>query len=360
MTEPRPPAATDSRPPAATESREAVAIEGRPAATEPRRPGLAPDGRTADLALARIHLRLGSLALARAELETMAGRDALDDPGLVDLAEVRWRTGDLTGAGEAADVVLEAGPDRGPAPTVALVIAAEAAAARGRPSEARKLAERAMESAGGSIDAIFAGMPRASVWPADPAAPPPAPTTMFHAPTIGTLTVVRGAGADAASGQAGVAPAAATTPGLWDLGSHRPAPADMTDLPDPTAELDAGRDALARNDVGEAALRLGLTLRLRPSLAPAVLDLVASQPDRALALVRGDAYRLVGREAEARRAFIDAGRVGPAYDAPASKAPPGDAPPRDAPPDESPDDAPPSDARPGDLPPTEPPQGDPA
>ena len=35
--------------------------------------------RDPDLILARLHLRLGSLALARAELETLAGRDALDD-----------------------------------------------------------------------------------------------------------------------------------------------------------------------------------------------------------------------------------------------------------------------------------------
>jgi geranylgeranyl diphosphate synthase type I len=35
--------------------------------------------RDADLTLARIHLLLGSLSLARAELETLAGRGALDD-----------------------------------------------------------------------------------------------------------------------------------------------------------------------------------------------------------------------------------------------------------------------------------------
>jgi len=46
------------------------------------------DTRPADLALARIHLRLGSLGLARAELEALAGQDALDADGLLDLAEV--------------------------------------------------------------------------------------------------------------------------------------------------------------------------------------------------------------------------------------------------------------------------------
>ena len=32
----------------------------------------------------------------------MAGDGALDDEAIIDLAEVRWRTGDLAGAGEAA------------------------------------------------------------------------------------------------------------------------------------------------------------------------------------------------------------------------------------------------------------------
>ena len=134
--------------------------------------------RGSDLALARLHLRLGSLALARAELETLAGRDALDQDGLVDLAEARWRTGDIAGAGEAAVAAL----DDEDGPLLALVVAAEAAAARGRPTEARRLADRAMEVANGSIDALFAGMPRAGVWPPDAAAPPPSPTTMFDPP----------------------------------------------------------------------------------------------------------------------------------------------------------------------------------
>ena len=103
-----------------------------------------PGHRAADLVLAGLHLRLGSLALARASLETMAGRDALDDDGLVDLAEVRWRTGDVAGAGQAAMALLGDG-DEGP--VVGLVVAAEAAMARGRPTEARRFARRAMAQA---------------------------------------------------------------------------------------------------------------------------------------------------------------------------------------------------------------------
>ena len=68
--------------------------------------------RSPDLVLARLHLRLGSLSLARAELETLAGKDMLDAEGVVDLAEARWRTGDITGAGEAAALVID--DDEGP------------------------------------------------------------------------------------------------------------------------------------------------------------------------------------------------------------------------------------------------------
>ena len=189
--------------------------------------------RGSDLALARLHLRLGSLALARAELETLAGRDALDQDGLVDLAEARWRTGDIAGAGEAAVAAL----DDEDGPLLALVVAAEAAAARGRPTEARRFADRAMEVANGSIDALFAGMPRAGVWPPDAAAPPPSPTTMFDPPRRASSVVHRhprphdeGAAVEApAPDDVGEAPAGpsgdadAATIGLWEATAGRDA-----------------------------------------------------------------------------------------------------------------------------------------
>lgn len=296
--------------------------------------------RDPDLVLARLHLRLGSLALARAELETLAGRDALDEEGLVDLAEARWRTGDITGAGEAAQAALtdEDGP------LLALVVAAEAAAARGRPTESRRLADKAMERAAGSIDAVFAGMPRAVVWPPDAAAPPPSPTTMFETPRRAPSPVHRhprphdesaggpgsGETEDARRSVPGDAADAATV-GLWEAGGEDPAvdlapdtTADVgedrgtddrgtdsdPDLPTGDAELDIGRAALRANDIQEAAVRLGLVLRVAPGLAPAVLDLIDGRTERALALVRGDAYRLVGRELDARRAFAEAARGG--------------------------------------------------
>ena len=96
------------------------------------------DERAADLVLARLHLRLGSLGLARAELETLAGRNGLDEDGIRDLAEARWRTGDLAGAGEAASLYLESQPDD----ALSLVILAELQASLGRPGEARKFTLR--------------------------------------------------------------------------------------------------------------------------------------------------------------------------------------------------------------------------
>ncbi len=119
--------------------------------------------RDPDLILARVHLLLGSLSLARTELETIAGRGELDDDAIRDLAEARWRTGDVAGAGEAAAAWLEHHPDD----ILGLVIAAEAQSALGRPSEARRLAGLAMEQADGSLDPVFAGMQRSSIWPGD-------------------------------------------------------------------------------------------------------------------------------------------------------------------------------------------------
>jgi hypothetical protein len=236
--------------------------------------------RDIDLVVARLHLRLGSLQLARAELEEMAGKGILDDEGLIDLAEARWRTGDLAGAGEAANVAIGAGNEA----IVALVIAAEATAAAGRPAEARRLASRALEMADLSVADVFAGMPRSSIWPIEP----------------GTPTVAEPLfGAEASPTTATTAAAASHAPGLWDDTAE-------VDLPDPAEALEAGRAALADGRIAAGALQLSLVLRLAPALAPAVLDMLASHDAPELALVKGDAYRLVGHERDARLAFADA------------------------------------------------------
>jgi hypothetical protein len=266
-----------------------------------------PLARPAALALARTHLRLGSLALARVELETLAGAGELDGPGQADLAEARWRTGDLSRAGEAAAAALATIGDE----PVALVIAAEAAAALGRPNEARRLATRAMSCLSGPIDAIFAGMPRSAVWPVDAAEPPPTAATLFHQEPI--VALARRAGdsdtfvasglrtSSAEIAASGSASRAAVTPGFWDAdASEDPG---TPDLPDPAEELEAGRRALVAGSVAEASLRFALTLRLAPALAPAVLEATEGGVGPALNVVRGDAFRLVGLEAEARRAF---------------------------------------------------------
>ena len=274
----------------------------------------ASSSRDADLVLAGVHLRLGSLALARAELETLAGRDALDPPGILDLAEARWRTGDTEGAGEAAALVLE--DEDGP--LVALIVAAEAAAARGRPTEARRLAAKALAAANGSIDRIFAGMPRSPAWPPDPASPPPAPTTMFD-PAPGSAAARGGRRQQPRRGPAAVAPPAEPAPdqgvqvaavgdetiGLWGDETDAPGPADAS-LPSASEALERGRAAMENGDLLEASIQLALVLRLSSPLAPAVLDIVADRAEPELAFVRGEAYRLVGRELDARRAYARA------------------------------------------------------
>ena len=237
--------------------------------------------RPTGLRLARIHLRMGLLGLARAELEAYAGRGDLDDEALLDLAEVRWRTGDLTGAGEVANAYLGTGRTD----PVALVIAAEAVVAAGRPGEARRLAGRALESVQGSLDQVFNGMPRSLIWPADtdePAGAPPAETPAKRSRRQDVTAT------------------------LW---SEPALPGSSVALPDADDAFADGREALERDDLVEAALQMGIALRLASSLAPAILDAIGANESPELDLVRGDAYRLVGREAEAQRSYTAALRA---------------------------------------------------
>jgi tetratricopeptide (TPR) repeat protein len=221
------------------------------------------DDRSVALRLARLHLRLGSLALARAELELAWGSRSLDGPALVDLAEARWRTGNLEGAGEAAGIALE----QGVTDPLALVIAAEAAVAAGRRAEADDLAATAIEGLETTLDALFAGMPRSQVWPGDPeaeAAPADIPAAITGDPGV---------------------PASATA----------------------AESLAAGRAALAADSIADASLDLSLAIRLEPGLAEDVLAALGdagSEP--LLALVAGDALRLLGRHEEAAARYEQA------------------------------------------------------
>ena len=298
-----------------------VASDGRPAASgAPRDP---------DLILARVHLLLGSLSLARTELETLAGRGTLDDDAIRDLAEARWRTGDVSGAGKAAAAWLEGHPDD----ILGLVIAAEAQAALGRPGEARRLAGRALERADGSLDPVFAGMQRSAIWPVESGSAIGPVGLLFDDLHPGPLAVRPLPSAARLDGRTGIAPRStgdgpidpfepahpappATGPSLWGEDAAGIAPTDPDAL-DPTTLFHQARVALEAGHAADAATGLILALRASPGLAPAVLDLLSGRSESILALVRGDAQRVVGREVEAMRDHaVAAGALAP--DQPAS------------------------------------------
>ncbi len=282
-----------------------------------------------ELRLATIHLRTGALALARVELETSAGRGELDDAALLDLAEVRWRTDDITGAGEAAAAYFATGRED----TLALVIATEATASLGRSTEARRLAARALARGDVALDAIFLGIRPSSYWPTGTAMAGEPAGTLFGSPRPGSTAATAGvtgaavlgrlaAGTEALSSAAVATPARPlvraeafderATPTLWpetEMASTRPGglPNPMGDqLPEPADELDAARRDLRAGHSATAAVRLAVVLRLAPALAPAVLDALADLTSPALELVRGDALRLVGHERDARKAYASA------------------------------------------------------
>jgi tetratricopeptide (TPR) repeat protein len=217
----------------------------------------------ADVRIARVHLRLGQLTLARAELEDLNRRELLDTASLATLAEARWRTGEVATAAEAAQAHIDAGGSD----DVALCIAAEAAAVDGRPEDARALMERLPATDAVALDALFAGMPRRAFWPAGP--------------------VDRSSVTDETPTQA-----------YRNLAAER----RMKGQLDPTAELAQARAELdARPD--RAFLRLALVLRHDPTLAPLVLAALHLRREPAAALLRGDAQRLLGRHLEAEAAY---------------------------------------------------------
>ncbi len=256
-----------------------------PVAIGPNGPSAGPERATA-LRLARLHLRMGSLGLARAEFEALAGSGELDESALVDLAEIRWRTGDLPGAGEAAAAALSTGDTR---PT-ALVIAAEAAAASARPAEARRLAGQALTS-DEPLDRVFAGMPRSTIWP--------------HDASVG----------DGERGTPG--PQAVTEPVPAVQGSRvRPSVAPhghpVQHLPsfdrpvrplDPERALAAAASDLESGHPDDAAPKLGLALRLDATTAERVLELVDARAEPSMSIVAGDALRLLRRDDEAEDAY---------------------------------------------------------
>jgi len=304
--------------------------------------------RLVDLRMARVHLRMGQLMLARAELEDLHRRDALNVVGLAVLAEARWRTGDGSGAADAALAHLDAaGSD-----DVAVCIAAEAMAAEGRPADARLMMDRLPASDATTLDALFAGMPRRAFWPAGPIDRSDIDELRRETDARAAAgrrggLVVRGAGESATevyepAATAGAAPAQAGSPlgapptdrraipgprevleataaGAWGPGQRPGTDSGRAGIGfpgraphigerrvkgqmDPATELGRARDELSAKPE-RAILRLSLVLRHDPTYAPVVLEILHLRREPSAAMVRGDAQRLLGRHMEAEAAF---------------------------------------------------------
>ena len=323
---------------------------------------------------ARLHLRTGSLLQARSEFEALAARGLLDVPAILELAEVRWRTGDLMGAGIAAEIYIEAGGEE----ALGFLVAAEAAAAEDRGVEARQRAGRALERSVPNLEVFFAGVPRRMSWPesswmapaaiqievpAFAAAPAAAPAiaaetpveapegSLWAQPEDGTIAPEAVAPQEpavapeavapqepavapeveaAAVAEPAVAPEAVAPPepaGAPDLATATvvpvsaaelaPAPEAVPESPVPAAanawdgEVQAGAENLDAGDALLAALHFAVALRMSPESAQAVLDGIGARGDLALELVRGDALRLLGNESDAGQAYASvASRLG--------------------------------------------------
>ena len=264
--------------------------------------------------LARLHLGTGLLRLARVELEELAGEGRLDADGVLDLAEARWRTGDLRGAAEAAGAWLEAGAATGAGENggrpgaLAHALVAEGLAVRGREDDAVVHVAATLDALGaeptgpagsqdaarslsGALDALFAGIaPRAEAWPA------------FEPRVLGASADARTADAAAADG----APAAAASPGGWSSGAVARVPSREAGAaaPDPIAAAD---DRLAAGEDSAAAVLLILALRATPLRALDVLgraDAALSERSSAgLLLARAEALRVLGRHDAAGIAY---------------------------------------------------------
>ena len=356
----------------------APAIEIQPPAFPlPYEPSPAPPGDDPSLQirLARIHLKTGSLAMARAELEALAGRDRLDAPARLDLAEARWRTGDLEGAGEAAAAYLADGGDE----ALGFLIAAEAAALANRHAESRRFVDQALERQLSGMDPLFAGMPRRAAWasqtwsppaveiavaepapaeagagaavPSEPAAeavaeaapeaaPEPAPVEPEVAPVEPEVAAVEPEAPEAEPEVAPVEPEpaqvepeaaaeaapaepeavesiAAETPSE-EVSEEAPEEEQTLDAVEANAEVVSGRSYLDAGDALMAALHFGVALRLTPASAGAVLEAIGERQDLPLQLVRGDALRLLGLEGDAGKAYLS---VASALGAPKPVAP---------------------------------------
>lgn len=269
--------------------------------------------------LARIHLRTGSLFLARAELESLAAREQLDTAAHLDLAEARWRTGDLQGAGEAAAAYLaDGGPE-----ALGFVISAEAFALANRLDDARHHAAYALERHPSELDLVFAGMPRRAAWPAsawstpEPEARTAAPVAAVH-PIVAQapeIPVVAEPSAEPIAARQEEAPRPARVPepapAPETMVAETPSTSDTPSMPEArpeeaaaVAEVEAGCENLRAGAPMMAALHFSVAIRLAPACAGSVLEAIGDRQDLPLQLVRGDAQRLLGLEADAGSTYL--------------------------------------------------------
>ena len=238
--------------------------------------------------LAGLHLRTGALLLARAELESLAARAAITGAALADLAEARWRTGDLEHAAESATAHLAAGGDR----PIARLILVEAETAAGRPEVAGDHMTTLDGLPEAEIVALFAGMPHRANWP-----------------TL-TSNAIDPRGPSEQSGKPG---SGADTPGSPPSGASEPRPGGrrvtIAAFPEGDELLAQSREDMRSGEperMATALDRLALALRMDPALAPAIVDLVTRRQEPAALLVRGDALRILGRLLEAEAAYAGA------------------------------------------------------
>jgi hypothetical protein len=254
----------------------------------------------------------------------MAGAGTLDADAMADLAEVRWRGGDLEGASDAARAHLAAG---GSDPMAALILA-EDLMRTGQPPEARRYAEFVYARSGGAIDQLFAQEPRSPIWPpaddgwmAQGADEPGQFGLLVGGGEVAAPTPQTWVAEPVAQAAAADTVAAAVTPAAPAGRGAAASPGGPTTT---TAMVVSGRLAgqelekvdgsLASGDIRGATGRLAVLLRLDPALAPIILSsaerAMATRPAPselpALHLIRGDAYRIMGRENEAAAAYRSA------------------------------------------------------
>ena len=306
------------------------------------------------LRMARIHLRTGAFALARSEFEALQAGELLEVDGQLDLAEVRWRTGEIRGAGEAAQTYLSAGGSE----PLGFIISAEYNAYDGRHAEAQRMVAEALDRSINSVEAFFGGIRPRADWgfgrsgavatPARPIATGPvvaqtiapeagAPTnqvtqavvaeTFFTEPVVEppaeaviepTTEAVIEPPAEAAV-EPVVEPPAEPVVEPFEPAVEPSAEAAVEPVVEPPAEpvvepfepavepapmpwddqIAAAEEALASNDALVAGLHLAMALRISPDAARAVLDTVGDSAALALDMVRAEATRILSEQTPA-------------------------------------------------------------